>query len=112
MYLESYTLWVGNLGEDLSEDDLIEYFEESGIAVVSCKIVRDKGTHSTKGYAFVEVFSEDDLMKAIEECDGQELAGRELEVRQAHAPLGEEDEDEDEAMKNRRRRKKADDYED
>ncbi len=76
-------LYVGNLSFDATEDDLIESFEQDGRKVVSARIMTDRDTGRSRGFAFVEMGSEADAQSAIQAMDGVELQGRALRVNEA-----------------------------
>ena len=77
-------LYVGNLSYDTLDDDLRTLFAEKG-NVVSCEVMIDRQTGRSKGFAFVEMGSQDDANKAIESCNGKSFQGRELNVNEARA---------------------------
>ena len=74
----SKRLFVGNLSWDTQEDDLIEAFETDGRTVVSARIMTDRDTGRSRGFAFVEMGSDEDAQSAIQAMDGYELDGRRL----------------------------------
>ncbi len=75
-------LYVGNLSFNTTEGDLLRMFEEVG-AVSSCTIIMDKFTNKSRGFGFVEMGSEDDARKAIDEFNGKSIDGRPLTVNEA-----------------------------
>lgn len=75
-------LYVGNLSFNTTEGDLLRMFEEAG-AVSSCSIIMDKFTNKSRGFAFVEMASEEDAQKAISEFNGKMIDGRALTVNEA-----------------------------
>ncbi len=75
-------LYVGNLSYSTTESDLKELFEQIG-SVVSCNLVLDKFTDKSRGFAFVEMGSQDEANKAIAELDGKDVDGRNLRVNEA-----------------------------
>ncbi len=75
-------IYVGNLSWSLSEDELRDAFEEYGM-VSSCKIISDRDTGRSRGFAFVEMDEDDEAEAAIEALNGYELAGRNLRVNEA-----------------------------
>ncbi|MCH8216604.1 MAG: RNA-binding protein [Planctomycetes bacterium] len=77
-------LYVGNLSYDTLDDDLRTLFADNG-AVVSCEVMIDRQTGRSKGFAFVEMGSQDEANKAIESCNGKSFQGRELNVNEARA---------------------------
>jgi len=78
-------IYVGNLNYNLSEDELEKVFSSYG-EVASVKIIRDKYTDQSKGFGFIEMASDADAQKAIDELNGTEVKGRELRVNQARPP--------------------------
>lgn len=75
-------LYVGNLSFNTTEGDLTEYFSKVG-TVVSCNVIMDKYTNKSRGFAFVEMGSQDEANKAIAECNGKDFQGRALKVNEA-----------------------------
>ena len=75
-------IYIGNLSQSVSEDDLREAFEAFG-QVESATVIRDKLTSESKGFAFVEMPSKDEALSAIEGLNGKELKGQALTVNEA-----------------------------
>jgi len=75
-------IYLGNLPYNINEDELMELFEEYG-SVTTVKLITDKFTGKSKGFGFVEMPSDDDAKKAIEELNGKEVKGRNITVNQA-----------------------------
>lgn len=80
-------LYVGGVSYGSTEDGLRDAFAQAG-NVVSAKIIIDKMTGRSRGFAFVEMSTEDEAQKAIELWNGKELDGRTLTVNEAR-PLEE-----------------------
>ncbi len=84
-------IYVGNLSFDVSEDDLRQVFESHG-EVTSTKIIMDRETGKSRGFAFVEMSDDAQAQAAINDVNGMDLKGRELRVNQARprddAPRG------------------------
>ncbi len=76
------SLFVGNLAYSTSEEALTGHFEAAGFNVVRTKIVLDRDTGRPRGFAFVELDS-DDIDPVVDALDGQELDGRQLNIREA-----------------------------
>ena len=74
-------LFVGNLSYQTTENDLTTLFEQAG-QVDSVSIITDRDTGRSKGFAFVEMSSED-ADKAITQFNGTEINGRALNVNEA-----------------------------
>ena len=75
-------LYVGNLSYDMSEENLRSEFAEYG-EVQSAKIITDKFTGRSRGFGFVEMTSDDEGKKAMEDLNGKEIEGRQLVVNEA-----------------------------
>ena len=75
-------LYVGNLSYDMSEENLRTEFAEYG-EVQSAKIITDKFTGRSRGFGFVEMTSDDEGKKAMEELNGKDVDGRQLVVNEA-----------------------------
>ena len=75
-------LFVGSLSYSTTEDGLRSFFEQAG-QVESVAIITDKLSGRSKGFAFVEMASEDEAQKAVEMCNGKELDGRTIVVDEA-----------------------------
>ncbi len=76
------TIYVGNLSYEVTEDDLKEVFKEYG-AVKSVQIPTDRETGRKRGFGFVEMTTDAEESKAIEDLDGAEWMGRDLKVNKA-----------------------------
>ena len=75
-------MYVGNLSYEMSEENLRSEFAEYG-EVQSAKIITDKFTGRSRGFGFVEMNSDDEGKKAMEELNGKDIEGRELVVNEA-----------------------------
>ncbi len=75
-------LFVGNLSFNTDERRLEELFQSVG-AVDTVNIVRDQMTGRARGFAFVEMQSEEDAQSAIQKLNDTELDGRKLAVNEA-----------------------------
>ena len=75
-------LFVGNLSFNTTEGDILDLFKTAG-NVTSCSLILDKMTNKSRGFAFVEMASQEEATKAIAELNGKELDGRALNVSEA-----------------------------
>jgi RNA recognition motif-containing protein len=75
-------IYVGNLSQDVTEDDLRQAFEALG-QVESVNIIKDRFSGESRGFGFVEMPSKDEAQKAMDELNGTDLKGRALNVNEA-----------------------------
>lgn len=75
-------IYVGNLSYKVDENDLKGIFEEYG-EVTSVKIIKDKYSGRSKGFAFVEMTNNDEAKTAIKELNGGELDNRKVIINEA-----------------------------
>ncbi len=72
-------IYVSNLSFNVRDEDLQEYFAEYG-EVSSAKVIMDKFTNKSRGFAFVEMPDDEAAKKAIQELDGAAVDGRTISV--------------------------------
>jgi RNA recognition motif-containing protein len=75
-------LYVGNLAYSVSDNSLQQAFGAFG-AVSSAKVMMDRDSGRSKGFAFVEMASDAEAQAAIEGMNGQSLEGRVIVVNEA-----------------------------
>ncbi|HWH71581.1 MAG TPA: RNA-binding protein [Candidatus Sulfotelmatobacter sp.] len=75
-------LFVGNLSYQTMENDLQDYFSQTGV-VTSVNLMLDKVTGKSRGFAFVEFATAEEASKAVEELHNKEFQGRPLTVNVA-----------------------------
>jgi cold-inducible RNA-binding protein len=75
-------LFVGNLPYETGEAELEEMFGKIG-PVDSVRVMRDMATGRARGFAFVEMASDDDAQRAVDELNQAQLGGRTLAVNEA-----------------------------
>jgi len=78
----SKKLYVGNLAFQTTSQDLQQLFGQAG-TVESASVIEDRDTGQSKGFAFVEMSTEEEATAAIEQFNGKEVAGRALKVNEA-----------------------------
>jgi len=78
----SNKIYVGNLSFNVVEGGLSDLFAQFG-TVSSCKIIMDRDSGRSKGFAFVEMSSSEEAREAIAKLDGSEMEGRNLKVNEA-----------------------------
>jgi RNA recognition motif-containing protein len=75
-------LYVGNLPYEVGETELQALFARTG-SVESVTVMRDQATGRARGFAFVEMSSDEEAQNAIRELNATELGGRSLTVNEA-----------------------------
>ncbi len=78
----SRKLYVGNLPYETGETDLQELFARAG-NVESVKVMRDMATGRARGFAFVEMSTDEEAQKAVTDLNAYQLGGRSLTVNEA-----------------------------
>lgn len=73
------TLFVARLAYDVTEQDLKDEFEYYGPAT-KVRLVMNKKTKKSRGYAFIEFESSRDLKEAYKDADGRKINGRRILV--------------------------------
>lgn len=78
----SQKIYVGNLGFSVTNDDLKTKFEQYG-NVDSAKVITDRDTGRSKGFAFVEMSNTQEANQAIDALNGSDFQGRTMTVNEA-----------------------------
>ena len=78
----SRKLCVGNLPYEVAEADLHALFAQAG-SVESVTVMRDQMTGRARGFAFVEMSTDEEAQKAINDLNAKEFGGRNLTVNEA-----------------------------
>ncbi|MCA1583299.1 MAG: RNA-binding protein [Acidobacteria bacterium] len=82
-------LYVGNLPYKVTDEDLTSLFSRAG-TVDNVRVMRDQATGRARGFAFVEMSSDEDAQKAIDQFHQHQMDGRALVVNEARPkPAGE-----------------------
>jgi RNA-binding motif X-linked protein 2 len=76
-YAHSAYIYVGSLPYDLNEGDLIVVFSQFG-EIVDCKLIRDKETGKSKGFAFICYEDQRSTILAVDNLNGASLCGRQM----------------------------------
>lgn len=85
-------LYVGNLPFSSTEADLTDMFSQCG-NVDSVRLITDRETGRSKGFAFVEMSTSEEAEKGISQFSGADLDGRELTVNEARPKAPRQDSD-------------------
>jgi RNA recognition motif-containing protein len=75
-------LYVGSLPFGAEDEDLKEHFSTIGV-VLSAKIITDRDTGQSKGFGFVEMATEEEAKRAIDELNGSSFMDRPITVNEA-----------------------------
>ena len=76
------TIYIGNLSFQAEQEDLIHLFSQYG-EIKQCSLPLDRETGRKRGFAFVEMNSEADEQKAIDDLQDVEWMGRMIRVNKA-----------------------------
>jgi len=75
-------LFIGGLSWGTTDESLAAAFSQAG-TVSSSVVIKDKMTHRSKGFGFVEMTNDDEADAAIEMWNNQEIDGRAVVVNEA-----------------------------
>jgi RNA recognition motif-containing protein len=75
-------LYVGNLPYTTTESDLETLFAQAG-AVETVNVIRDRETGRARGFAFVEMATDEDAQQAVTQLHDRNFGGRRLTVNEA-----------------------------
>ncbi len=75
-------LYVGNLPDSATEQDLLDKFAAYG-TVKSVKLITDRDTDRSRGFGFIEMMSEAEAQAAIDSLNGTDYDGRPMTVNEA-----------------------------
>ena len=78
-------LYVGGISYDTTDGSLKAFFEQAG-NVVSASVVVDRDSGRSRGFGFVEMSTNAEAQKAIQELNGKTLDGRTITVNEAKPP--------------------------
>ena len=75
-------LYVGNLPYSVDQQSLHDMFSQCG-TVDSVNVITDRDTGQSKGFAFVEMSSDSEAQKAMQDLNGSNINGRDIKVNEA-----------------------------
>ena len=75
-------IYVGNLSFEVTGEDLQQAFEAFG-QVSSASVVKDKYSGQSRGFGFVEMPEKAEAQSAIQNLNGKELRGQQMNVNEA-----------------------------
>lgn len=88
---EQKKIYIGNLDYGVAEHHIAEVLEAKGIVAKDIAVIMDKFTGRSKGFAFAQFATEEDMQKAIEALDGQNLNGRTVKANKAQPQVRRDD---------------------
>jgi len=72
-------MYVSNLGFHVQDEELKQLFAAFG-EVTSARVIKDKLTGRSRGFAFVEMTSEDEAQTAMKSLNNKEVEVRPLSI--------------------------------
>ena len=75
-------IYVGNLSQETTDEDLRQAFEAFG-QVESATVIKDRFSGESRGFGFVEMPSKTEAQTAIEQMNGKDVKGRAVSVNEA-----------------------------
>jgi RNA recognition motif-containing protein len=78
----SKKLYVGNLPYSITDQTLTDAFSQCG-TVESAKVIMDRDSGRSKGFAFVEMSSASEAVASVNRLNGTQLDGRAINVSEA-----------------------------
>jgi cold-inducible RNA-binding protein len=80
-------LYIGNLAFEVTQKDLEDLFAQAG-SCESAAVITDRNSGQSRGFGFVEMSTNAEAQRAIQQFDGHELHGRALKVNEAREREG------------------------
>jgi len=75
-------LFVGNLSWNTTDQTMQDFFAQCGV-VESATVIKDRMSGRSKGFGFVEMSTEEEAAKCVQDLNEQELDGRKVRVSEA-----------------------------
>jgi len=79
------TVFMGNLPTRVTSDEIESWLKNEGILFDEVKIIRDFETQESKGFAFIEAASDDDVRAMIQRFHRAPIEGKVLRVNEARS---------------------------
>src|ERR687884_1428392 len=86
----SFTVFLGNLPTWVTADDIKQWLSAEDLVADSVKVIRNHETQESKGFAFVEAPTADEMQAIIRRFDRAPLEDRLLRANPAQPPQGKE----------------------
>ncbi|CCE62544.1 hypothetical protein TPHA_0C03940 [Tetrapisispora phaffii CBS 4417] len=78
-YRDQAYVYIGGLNKELTEHDILTIFSQFGVPT-DIKLVRDKETSESKGFAYLKYEDQRSCVLAIDNLNGSKIAGRNIVV--------------------------------
>jgi RNA recognition motif-containing protein len=76
-------IYIGNIAYSMTSEEIKELFLPYG-NVLNVRVITDKRSGRSKGYAFVEMDNDEDAQNAIQALHESQVKGRNIKVNSAH----------------------------
>jgi RNA recognition motif-containing protein len=86
----SFTVFLGNLPVWVTADDIKQWLAAEDLVADAIKVIRNHETQESKGFAFVEAPTSDEMQSIIRRFDRAPLEDRLLRANPAQPPKGRE----------------------
>src|SRR4030081_2380745 len=86
----SFTVFLGNLPVWVTADDIKQWLAAEDLVADAVKVIRNHETQESKGFAFVEAPTNDEMQSIIRRFDRAPLEDRLLRANPAQPPKGKE----------------------
>jgi RNA recognition motif-containing protein len=84
----SFTVFLGNLPTWVTADDIKQWLAAEDLVADGVKVIRNHETQESKGFAFVEAPTSDEMQSIIRRFDRAPLEDRLLRANPAQPPKG------------------------
>src|SRR5437868_15538217 len=84
----SFTVFLGNLPPWVTADDIKQWLAAEDLVADAVKVIRNHETQESKGFAFVEAPTSDEMQSIIRRFDRAPLEDRLLRANPAQPPKG------------------------
>ena len=103
--MSSYTIFLGNLPTWVTADDIKAWLQAENLVADSIKVIRNHETQESKGFAFIDAPTADEMQAIIRRFDRAPLEDRLLRANPAQPPRTKAAKDQ--AKQERQHRKKS-----
>jgi len=72
------TLYAGNLSDKTFDLDLLKFFSTKGYKIASAKVMFDIESKRSKGFGYLNFYSQEEAIRCLEEMNNSEIDGRQV----------------------------------